>query len=45
MLGGDLSLVDEIQSRHAQVAGTAQEEFLLANAQAGSTQQWFNKGL
>ena len=39
MLGGDLSLVDEIQRRHAQVAGTAEEEFLLANAQCGSTQQ------
>ena len=30
MLGGDLSLVDDIQRRHAQVAGTAEEEFLLA---------------
>ena len=39
MLGGDLSLVDEIQHRHAQVAGTAEEEFLLADARAGSTQQ------
>ena len=39
MLGGDLSLVDEIASRHTQVAGTAEEEFLLADAQAGSTQQ------
>ncbi|DBA67168.1 TPA: hypothetical protein ACH3X2_001486 [Trebouxia sp. C0005] len=39
LLGGDLTLVDEIQRRHAQVAGTAEEEFLLANTQAGSTQQ------
>ena len=37
MLGGDLALVDEIQRRHAQVAGTAEEDFLLA--QDGSTQQ------
>ena len=28
MLGGDLTLVDEIQHRHAQVAGTAEQEFL-----------------
>ena len=27
MLGGDMSLVDEIQHRHAQVAGTAEESF------------------
>ena len=39
MLGGDLSLVDEIQRRHAEVAGTTEEEFLLANAQGGSNQQ------
>ena len=38
MLGGDLSLVDEIQRRHAQVAGTA-EEFLLADAQGGGSAQ------
>ncbi len=39
MLGGDLSLVDEIQRRHAQVAGTTEEEFLLADPQGGSAQQ------
>lgn len=33
MLGGDLTLVDEIQRRHTQVAGTAEEEFLLAGNQ------------
>ena len=33
MLGGDLSLVDDIQRRHAQMAGTAEEEFLLAGKQ------------
>ncbi|KAL3143130.1 hypothetical protein ABBQ38_003399 [Trebouxia sp. C0009 RCD-2024] len=33
MLGGDLTLVDEIQRRHTEVAGTAEEEFLLADAQ------------
>ena len=38
MLGGDLTLVDEIQRRHTQVAGTAEEEFLLADVQ-GSPQQ------
>ncbi len=38
MLGGDLTLVDEIQRRHTQVAGTAEEEFLLADIQ-GSSQQ------
>ena len=44
MLGGDLSLVDEIQRKHAQVAGTAEEEFLLADAQGGgSTQQQCHK--
>ena len=37
MLGGDLSLVDEIQRRHAQVAGTAEESFLLTSTQ-GATQ-------
>ncbi|KAL3131746.1 hypothetical protein ABBQ38_007465 [Trebouxia sp. C0009 RCD-2024] len=37
MLGGDLTLVDEIQRRHAQVAGTAEEDFLLA--QGSGTQQ------
>ena len=39
MLGGDLSLVDETQRRHAQVAGTAEEEFLLADAQGGDSAQ------
>ena len=34
-----LSLVDDIQRKHAQVAGTAEEEFLLADVQGGSTQQ------
>ena len=38
MLGGDLTLVDEIQCRHAQVAGTAEQEFLLADTQGDSTQ-------
>ena len=38
MLGGDLTLVDEIQRRHAQVAGTAEEEFLLADVQGGPQQ-------
>ncbi|DBB11557.1 TPA: hypothetical protein ACH3X3_006953 [Trebouxia sp. C0006] len=33
MLSGDLTLVDEIQRRHTQVAGTAEEEFLLAGNQ------------
>ena len=37
MLGGDLSMVDEIQRRHAQVAGTAEESFLLTSTQ-GATQ-------
>jgi len=32
LLGGDLQLVDEIQRRHAQVTGTAEEEFLLAGS-------------
>ena len=31
--GGDLSLVDETQRRHAKVAGTAEEGFLLAGNQ------------
>ena len=35
MLGGDLTLADEIQRRHAQVAGTAEQEFLLADTQGG----------
>lgn len=40
MIGNDLSLVEEIQRRHGQVAGTAEEEFLLADAQGDdSTQQ------
>ena len=38
MLGGDLTLVDEIQRRHAQVAGTAEQEFLLANTQGNGNQ-------
>ncbi len=38
MLGGDLTLVDEIQRRHAQVEGTAEEEFLLAGNQGNSSQ-------
>jgi len=41
VLGGDLSLVDEIQRRHAQVAGTPEEAFLLASSggnQGSSTQ-------
>ena len=37
MLGGDLGFVDEIQRRHAQVLGTAEEEFLLAG-NSNSTQ-------
>ena len=37
MLGGDLTLVDEIQRRHAQVAGTAEQEFLLADTQGNGT--------
>ncbi len=36
ILGGDMSLVDEIQRRHAQVAGTAEEEFLLAETQVAA---------
>ena len=36
MLGGDHSLVDDIQCRHTQVAGTAEEEFLLAGNQGNS---------
>ena len=38
VLGGDLTLVDEIQRRHAQVAGTAEQEFLLADTQGNGTQ-------
>ncbi|DBA77361.1 TPA: hypothetical protein ACH3X2_000878 [Trebouxia sp. C0005] len=38
MLGGGLNLVDEIQHRHSQVAGTAEERFLLTSAQRSSTQ-------
>ena len=38
MLGGDLSLVDEIQCRHAQVASTAEEEFVLAGNQGNRNQ-------
>ena len=38
MLDGDLTLMEEVQRRHAQVAGAAEEEFLFADAQ-GSTQQ------
>ncbi|KAL3144433.1 hypothetical protein ABBQ32_004178 [Trebouxia sp. C0010 RCD-2024] len=38
MLGGDLTLVDDIQRRHAQVAGTAEEEFLLAGNQGNGNQ-------
>ena len=37
MLGGDLSL-DEIQRRHTQVAGTAEEGFLLASTRGNSAQ-------
>ena len=39
MLGGDLSLVDEIQHRHAQIASTAEEDFLLADRQGYDKQQ------
>ena len=39
MLGGDLTLVDEIQQRHEQLNGTAEEDFLLAHTQGGSAQQ------
>lgn len=38
MLGGDLTLVDEIQRRHTQVAGTAEEQFLLARNQGNHNQ-------
>ena len=34
LLGGDLTLVDQIQRRHAQVAGTGEEAFLLAEQAA-----------
>ena len=33
LLGGDLTLVDEIQQRHEELNGTAEQEFLLAEAQ------------
>ena len=33
ILGGDLTLVDEIQRRHTQVAGTAEEGVFLADVQ------------
>ena len=36
MLGGDLSLVKDIQRRHAQIAGTAEEDFLLAGNPGGN---------
>lgn len=36
MLGRDLSLVEEILRRHARVAGTAEEELLLADAHGGN---------
>ena len=35
---GDLSLVEEVQRRHAQVAGTAEQEFLLADSQDNGNQ-------
>ena len=38
MLGGDLTLVDEIQRRHTQVTGTAEEGFLLAGNQGNGEQ-------
>ena len=38
MLGGDLTLVDEIQRRHAQVAGLAEGQFLLAGNSSSDTQ-------
>lgn len=38
MLGGDLMLVDEVQRKHTQVAGTAKEEFLLAGHQGNGNQ-------
>ncbi|DBB04570.1 TPA: hypothetical protein ACH3X1_012650 [Trebouxia sp. C0004] len=41
ILGGDLTLVDEIQRRHSQVAGTAEEEFLLAGNQGNHNQVAF----
>ena len=39
MLGGDLSLVDEIQRRHSQITGTAEQEFLLADTQRRAVAQ------
>ncbi|KAL8894682.1 MAG: hypothetical protein Q9207_008442, partial [Kuettlingeria erythrocarpa] len=38
ILGGDLALVDDIQHRHTQVSGTAEEEFLLAGNQGNGNQ-------
>ena len=38
MLGGDLTLVDEIQRKHAQVVGTAEQGFLLAGNQGNTAQ-------
>ena len=37
MLGGDLSLVDDIQRRHAQIAGTPEEQVLLASNQGNNS--------
>ena len=37
MLGGDLTPGDEIQRRHSQVAGTVEEQFLLAGNSHSST--------
>ena len=37
MMGGDVSLVDEIERRHVEIAGTEEEMFLLGgNSQSGS---------
>ena len=38
VLDGDLTLVDEIQRRHAQVAGTAKQDFLQADNQGNGNQ-------
>lgn len=38
ILGGNLTLVVEIQRRHAQVAGTVEEQFLLAGNQGNTSQ-------
>ena len=43
MLGGDLTLVDEIQRRHTQLAGTTEEEFLLADVQRSPQQVTWHK--